>query len=390
MKAPHPSLRRLFGLAAVPAQRAQAWRSQGAALAALDAVVDDSAAASDARIEALLGEPQVGSVLSGPLARLAAAGQGLEVDAAVPGRLRIAPGPSNPSPAAGRAVSPTMASAAAARQAAGMPPPVGAVVQRRPVPAAAPRAGAATPWPVGARLLPSARSDSPTPVAPAVVVRPLSAPGVAPPGAVEATQGRVIDGPAAAARLKARALKAGAAIAWQQAVDLRPAPASAPPSAAAFDAVPADFGGSARGTYAAVRPPDAAAASPRVEQVLARLAAVASPRVPVSAGSRATAADHTGAAPRQAAAAAVTATHPAAPGSPLQAARIGGFRGLAALGRAAGPTSGPAPAAPSVVMQRAARPQPAALDPQALIDHVESALREQAARSGVSIEGLEP
>ena len=44
----------------------------------------------------------------------------------------------------------------------------------------------------------------------------------------------------------------------------------------------------------------------------------------------------------------------------------------------------------AVAIQGAPRAQPPELDPQAVIDHVENALREQAARGGISIEGLEP
>jgi len=112
----------------------------------------------------------------------------------------------------------------------------------------------------------------------------------------------------------------------------------------------------------------------------------------VTQGPRAPTPAPANAAARTAVVAALTPPRPPleALGSPLRATRIGGFKGLAALGRVAGPASGPAAGTPSVALQGAARPQPATLDPQAVIDHVESALREQAGRSGVSIEGLEP
>ena len=391
MKAPHPSLQRLFGLAAAPAQHAQTWRSQGAALAALDAAVDDSAAASDARIEALLGEPQVGSVLASPLARLAAMAHGAEAEAALAGRQRLPTGPRNSSPPIERVPAPLKLPTAPAHRPAGMPPPAGTAAQRRPVSAAA-RAGAATSWPVGVRPVPSARRESTAPDASGAVAPQPGGPGAAAPAAAKAAVRRVIDAPTAAAQFDARAASAGAAQAWLQAMDLQPAPGSAPPSVADFDPVPAQFGDGARGIDMAGRAQDAATASQRVEHVLARLAAEASPRAPEASRILATDPARTSAAARQAAGAAVTATGSAsaAPGSPLQAAHVGGFRGLAALGRVARPASGPAAAAQPVAIPGAAHPQPAALDPQAVIDHVESALREQAARSGVSIEGLEP
>ena len=390
MRAPHPSLQRLFRLAAAPAQRAQAWRSHGAALAALEAVVDDQAAASDARIQALLGEPQVGSVLAVPLARLEATGQGVEVEVPAPARQRLNERSHGGSPAVDSSAAPTRPPGAAQRP-VGMPPPTGAAARRRPASAAA-QAGNATPLPVGARLVPSARREPTKPDAPGSVVPSPGSSRVAAPAAARAAAGRAIDATAAAAHFEARAVKVGAAQAWQQAVDPRPMGTFAPHSATAPGTARAPSGGSARGTGVPVSAPEATAATQHVEQALARLAAESSLHPSMSAPVRATAAARIVAASREAAGASVAAagSAPAPTGSPLHAARVGGFKGLAALGRVAGPATGPVGAASAVAIQGAPRAQPPELDPQAVIDHVENALREQAARGGISIEGLEP
>jgi hypothetical protein len=163
-------------------------------------------------------------------------------------------------------------------------------------------------------------------------------------------------------------------------------------------------GGATRNSDAIESSPDTAAASHRVERALARLATERSSRVDLTREGRPPPGVPAMSAGRPAsplptvapdrpftdATAAAARASAGAPAAPLQAGRVGGFRGLAALGMVAGQAPGPAAVAPAVTVPGAARPQPAILDPQTVIDHVESALREQAARSGISIEGLEP
>lgn len=420
MPAADPSLRRLLALAAVPAQRAQAWRALEAALGALDCPLDSQAAESADRIDALMRAPPLGQRLLPALARLAP-GVTAQDAAETPDRDATArapqrgsgrsdlsaelsagghwpapavPGTSAQRPAAARARWPEMAQPPA--HATGGP----AWMARRDTPGFAAESAGPGRDAMGAQGLrgraapadPAAARASVAPI-PAALRMPLALAL-----AVERLRPVVgarramlpIDEAAAQAAWQARWQDAELASAWHQALAVRRLAGEATrPSSA-------DPGESGAGTLTIARddapwPAGAGVAPPQ------RRPAGSGPRVADWPGD-----PHTVAVVGQASAphamltdtgalAAAAAGALAGP-PPLQAgARIGGFKGLAALGQAlAAAPVGPAPVAAALAPTSGVPAEAGPIDPRALMDELESILRQQAARSGIHLGGLEP
>ena len=420
-RASHPGLARLYRLGAVPAQRALAWRNQAELLAALDPALDGAAGDSDARLQALVQAPALGQALLGALARLGvvASVPGEVSDALTPptrrpqqiGAARVENGapaggaaglrrPASRGVAFGEAESVPAGSARASRSAPSRSPfsaqgsthwadeatNAAATGQAKPAP---------SPWPLGTRrALPPA---TPTTTAGAadggaprtnVSDQPLRLPSqraIVSPIAIAAA--------AAAGHFDTEAARAGLRSAWHQVVQPKATLATSPVLAplgggAAMSPASAD-GWAANTAPGTVSSPVAASdgTAPGADSAPTRLARALDRLAPA----RAAASGAPGAVPAAAFAspAQTRASQVADSASvPLQAARVGGFRGLAALGRTMAPNR-------SVVESSAAAPastrsMAAMLDPQSLIDQIEAALREQAARSGIALDGGAP
>ena len=446
MRAPHPSLQRLFGLAAVPAQRGAAWQALDASLARLDAKPGGAAdaqsaqAALMARLDTLAQGAPAGAGLAPLLDRLlghrgggGAGGNAGEDDEGGGDRLR---GAARPGPwpahatAAGWAEPLAMASAhdgqrpglaaagAALHRGQARPHAAGASASAA-TPASRPPA---MPWPTRPAAPPALANASPRPP-----TRPLALAGGASahPALGEASRpgqsGRQADRPAlpaarpplawpdaGAARhhWRQRLGQAGLAGAWMApmlvaaAATDRPAapsgplawpgPAAGTPSATAGPLPAAASLAPATGTHSAAQ-----ALSQRLNQALQPLAAMPRPPGPASGPA-------SGPATSIGLPASAATTRPPAL---TQGGRIGGFKGLAALGlpTAALVASAPAPAdlrSQGLALAAAAAGPAAAAHgwpqdgpgagPQTLIDQIEAALREQAVRNGISLSGLEP
>lgn len=431
MRAPHPALQRLYRLAGIPTQRSAAWRAIEQPLARLAPVPVAAAQHNQDRLVALLQGRQSGAGLTGTLARLLGPVAGSNDSTAEPGLQRP------PMTAAGQADAHGVAGSlprrpAVATRADGRPawrqdgalsvsgaapvPMINAgasnqlrhAAGRKPgLPATAAEAAAA-----GAAT-PGLTARTGTPDAPATLAvnrwPPLLAARLA-----TAPPGRGI-GPFAAARSDGlqpmlangpqgwpdRLQQIGQLAAWRTplarptaladdgaAGSMQPlAPGKRRASAVATDAPADPSNAQATDARAADAPPSLF--SPALGRALDKLPASAS-WLAGGAGS-ALAASDAGALPL------IGAALSALP----DGTRVGGFRGLAALGRQAAPVlsqvapnSAASPAAMAAVsaMPRAPVPEPAGapLTTQALIDQIEAALREQAERNGIVLGGIDP
>jgi hypothetical protein len=430
MRAPLPSLQRLLALAAVPATCGQAWRGLDEVAALLDRPLDGVAAAQGERVEAMLGSPAMGERLLPALARLARlalaaplvdtaddTGAGAAASAASrwPDRSDNAVGGLRLQPAApvNRASGPL---AAEARWPAQGPARV-AVGQLAQAPggAAAPTAAnglrnALLPLLSAATRADGAdRADGGASATPGVIASAIQGKGALPPAWMAALQG------VAPQRARRRALPpiaaAQAQAVWQarcQAADLAPAwhqavmPAAAAAGQAVAGAYPPGAGPAAAGTQAAL--------SQRLSRTLDHLAVQPLAREPGAAPSGGAAGSAVGGVVGSVVGGALAwprapVNHAGAPTTELRSppaqaaaalalprgARLGGFKGLAALGQAPGGPANPAnPAAPAVMQARTSQPDATPFAARTLIDQVEAALREQVARNGIPLGGLEP
>lgn len=401
---PPAGMGRLYRLAGVPGQCMAAWRSPGEVLAMLHPPLDGGAGDSDKRLQSLLQAPQIGAALAGALGRLNSAdgvgnaaaadndwpvprrtplwpGTSAEPVRALSAGMRVAPSPplppslpSTPATAGRAAMAPRNPHGLPGHpdRAAGSLPGQGATGSTAPATPTAPR---------HPRLPLAAHSDVVAAVRrlPVGLGWPATRPHLASPQ---------IDAAAATQQLDSQATRVGLAASWHGVVGtataVRRGLAAGPawtPDLANTGPVIAAAGIHARlsGALERIATTPALTALPATGR--ARIDTADGPvRVRAPEG-RAAAGDRpAGAAPRSGAA-------------PLQAARVGGFRGLAAMGlnrsaSAPGPGIGGTvlPQAPAAAASRAH--EPAMLDPQSLIDQVESALREQAARSGIALDGV--
>ena len=397
MRAPQPSLQRLFGLAAVPTQRGAAWQALDAALARLDPDLATAAAlqaAQLARLDALLASAPPGAGLVPLLDRLLGAGNPREAPAPAAGPgAAPPPGPPRPRsavmPAGGpaslaKAPSGSLRAGHRSASASALPAvtgPPGMPWPSRPVALPAPAAALSSP-PVG---------PAGQPVGPALAAASAAAgqagrwPAAGP--AVPAAP-RWPDPGAARQHWQQRLSQAGLAAAWQSPVQgawvadtARPNhPLAAPPAAGATAQAPKQQ--ALQTSPSTARTHTAWPADHRSQ----RLAEALDPRP------RAPAPPHPMPAPPG-----PPGSRPARPPQPLQGSRVGGFKGLAALGlpvaaplRSVGPPADEAARSAGEALADRRWQAATAADPQQLIDQVEAALREQAARNGISLGGLEP
>ncbi len=401
MRAPLPSLQRLFALAAVPAQCGQHWRALDPVMAGLDRPRDSAAAASAARIDALLGAPPLGERLVPALARLLVAVEaGGGVDVVDAPALRAAR-PSEPAqrPSWPATAVPTSADEAIARRLASQPTALPNRPQGLASQAAANPQPARRGWPSSLRTGPApsrlveTQAALPSPAAarlPESLARALTRPQLS---AGQARADQQVDAATALAIWQTRLQASGLAAAWRQAMNppqvlmaattQNTLPGSVPPVQDAGAAAPAWFDAS-QPTGLENRPartlddlaprPGAAAAAGLAPDTPAQRRVVADALVPPQRRAGLDAA-----------------------GQPLalqSGASIGGFKGLAALGRALAPAAQVTPVTnttpPALPAAAAAEQEAPLLDPRSLMDQIESALREQAARNGITLGGLEP
>ena len=436
-RAPHPGLARLYRLGGLPAQRALAWRNQGLALAALDPVLDGAALDSDARLQALVQAPLLGQALLGALARLGVAGP-------VPGDVTDTPTPQarrpqRPIGAAPAANAAPAGSAAALRRPASrgadigagdsIPAPgLGAPRWAPPTPhSSAPGTRGATRWADATQGAAAAGQAKPMPSPwPLGTHRDLPPPAAIAAMASMADRGETragvsgqwlrlplqrpaakqpqIAAAAAAGYFDAKAAHAEVGPAWHQVVlpkglvAANPAlafvgfgSAVSPANADRWAADPAlgrpasSVSASDGNASVAADGSTSGASSDRIGQGAASIPSRLTRALDRLAPARAVA---SGARPAAAMASTVQtrASQVADPASlPLQAARIGGFRGLAELGRALTPMRLAVEASAATSARTGS--EPSLPDTQALIDQIEAALRAQAMRSGIALDG---
>lgn len=445
MRAPQPALQRLFRLAAVPAQRGAAWQALDTALARLDPASGGPAQAQAARLDALLQNTPPGAALAPLLDRLLGTGLADPADQAdtPAARVRTArPLPALPSGvgvaglAGDRAGLPAHLSMAMPRrqpQAAGQPAALRPAGMPWPMRPAASMAAAGSP---AGRVAAARRPAGPT--KPSALAGTTSAPaasGTAGGGSVDAPPSSAfglpsptlqtgaapggqwppprqsavpaaLPGPvwpdwpdAAAARQgwQQRLDSAGLAAAWHAAVRAAPAAQAQPPGFGPTLPTPADSAAVPWRSATAAADIDssrdnASVGHPAWPGTLAqapayRLDTLAAPHGRQRPGATA------------AAASPFTTASANTPAPLQQGARIGGFKGLAALGLPAAPAlaaAGPGDTTAASAGQAAApgwsQAQPGwptsepADDSQHLIDAIEAALREQAARNGIALD----
>lgn len=458
MRAPLPALQRLFRLAALPAQRGAAWQALDAALARLDPASGGPAlsqAAQAARLDALLQNTPPGAALAPLLDRLLGTGWADPADQAdTPAARGRTARPASALPSGGGL-------AGIAGDSAGLPAQLPVAMPRRQPQAAGQPAAlrpAGMPWPMRPAASMAATGSTAGRVAAARRLAGLTKPSAlagttsAPAASGTAVGGSVDAPPSSAFGLPSPTRQTGAAPGGQWPPPHRSAVPAALPVPAWPDAAAArqgwqrrlDSAGLAAAWHAAVRAKPAAQAQPPGLGAQAPTPAAAADAAAAAAAARRPAADidpaqgspsdrnpaptnalaqalayrlDTLAAPRgrqRPAAATVAAASPFGMASsnasaPLrQGARIGGFKGLAALGLPAAATltaAGPGDPAAASAGQATAPGWPPARpgwptpgptdDPQHLIDAVdavdaveavEAALREQAARNGIALD----